>query len=62
MYIIPQAKAAGPNAVCLSGTQMLAILDAIEDYRELAAQCGDDEADWPALLRAREAHKAAFKE
>jgi hypothetical protein len=47
-----QAVAAGANAVCCSGTQMLAMLDAIAGLRKLVRDCSDDEAEWPALVEA----------
>ena len=52
-----QAQAAGANAVCVSGTQMLKMLDALAALDALILDCIDDEAEWPALVKAIAARK-----
>lgn len=51
-----QAKAT-QGAVCMSGPQMLKLLDEVDELRAVVdlflSQCSDDEGDWPALDRAR---------
>lgn len=57
-----QAKAAGNNSVCLSGTQMILFLDAKEALELMVRDCSDDEVDWPALVRANAVLRAFIKE
>jgi len=39
---------------------MLAILDVIDNARNLIRDCSDDEADWPALAETKAALNKAF--